>query len=65
MKWPTKSIMQIFVNHSDGYTLQYNNPENSAYTNSRIQLVRQHFVAMSQGLNISANASLPYVSCPV
>jgi len=54
----------IFVNHTDGFTMQYGNPANSAYTNSRIQLVRQHFVKMSEGRNITANATLPLVPCP-
>ncbi|KAI0879314.1 glycoside hydrolase superfamily [Hypoxylon argillaceum] len=53
-----------FVNHSDGFTLQYGNPSNSAYTNSRIQLIRKHFIAMSQGKIIGAQAPLPPVSCP-
>ncbi|KAI1859760.1 hypothetical protein JX265_010209 [Neoarthrinium moseri] len=53
-----------FVDHSDGFTLQYNNPTNSEYTNSRIQLIRKHFVAMSQGKEIPANETLPAVPCP-
>lgn len=54
----------MFVNHSDGFTMQYNNPQNSAYITSRVQLIHQHFTKMSQGLNISANASLLAVPCP-
>ncbi|KAI3396672.1 hypothetical protein diail_11780 [Diaporthe ilicicola] len=54
----------VFVNHTDGYTLQYGNPANSPYTDSRIQLIRQHSVKLSQGEDISANASLPVVPCP-
>ncbi|KAK8089614.1 glycoside hydrolase, partial [Apiospora hydei] len=53
-----------FVDHSDGFTLQYNNPANSEYTNSRIQLIRKHFVAMSQGTEIPSNEDLPAVPCP-
>ncbi|KAI0136507.1 glycoside hydrolase [Xylariales sp. AK1849] len=53
-----------FVNHTDGFTLQYGNPANSAYTNGRIQLIRKHFIAMSEGKEIPANASLPAVACP-
>ncbi|KAI0553601.1 glycoside hydrolase superfamily [Xylaria curta] len=53
-----------FVNHSDGFTLQYGNPSNTAYTNSRIQLIRKHFIAMSQGKTISAGEPLPPVPCP-
>lgn len=57
-------VQQIFVNHTDGYTMQYNNPENSAYITSRIQLVRQHFLKLSKGRDVGANASLPAVPCP-
>ncbi|KAI1118892.1 glycoside hydrolase superfamily [Nemania sp. NC0429] len=53
-----------FVNHSDGFTLQYGNPNNTASTNSRIQLIRKHFIAMSQGRTISPQAPLPPVACP-
>ncbi|KAI1203036.1 glycoside hydrolase superfamily [Nemania serpens] len=53
-----------FVNHSDGFTLQYGNPNNTASTNSRIQLIRKHFIAMSQGRSISATEPLPPVPCP-
>ncbi|RKU42830.1 hypothetical protein DL546_006463 [Coniochaeta pulveracea] len=53
-----------FVNHIDGFTLQYNNPANSAYTDSRIELIRQHLVKMSEGVSISADAALPAVTCP-
>lgn len=57
-------MFQVFVNHTDGFTLQYGNPEYSPYTDSRIQLIHQHSVKLSQGVNISANASLPVVPCP-
>ncbi|KAI0428872.1 glycoside hydrolase superfamily [Xylaria sp. FL1042] len=53
-----------FVNHSDGFTLQYGNPKNTNYTNSRIQLIRKHFITMSQGKNIGAGEPLPPISCP-
>lgn len=56
--------IQTFVNHIDGFTLQYNNPANSAYTDSRIELIRQHLVKMSEGVSISADAALPAVTCP-
>lgn len=52
------------MNHTDGFTLQYGNPANSDYTESRIQLIRQHFLKVSQGQNISADADLPVVPCP-
>jgi mannan endo-1,4-beta-mannosidase len=54
----------VYVNHTDGFTMQYGNPANSAYIDDRIRLVRQHFERMSAGQNISANASLPVVPCP-
>lgn len=54
----------VFVNHTDGFTLQYGNPANSDYTYSRIQLIHRHFVSLSQGQNISAEADLPVVPCP-
>ncbi|KAJ9156952.1 Glycoside hydrolase [Coniochaeta hoffmannii] len=53
-----------FVNHADGFTLQYNNPANSAYTTSRIKLIRQHLVQMGQDVSISEDAALPSVACP-
>ncbi|KAK6865885.1 glycoside hydrolase [Apiospora arundinis] len=53
-----------FVDHSDGFTLQYDNPANSEYTNSRIQLIRKHFLAMSQGVHIPSDEDLPAVPCP-
>jgi mannan endo-1,4-beta-mannosidase len=56
--------LQTFVNHSDGFTLQYNNPANPAYTTSRIKLIRQHLMQMSQNASISADAALQTVACP-
>ncbi|KFY33265.1 hypothetical protein V494_07771 [Pseudogymnoascus sp. VKM F-4513 (FW-928)] len=50
-----------FVNHSDGFTLQYNNPENSAYIDGQISLVRQHYFRM-QGIEV--DGYLPAVACP-
>jgi len=52
---------QIFVNHSDGFALQYNNPLNSANTTGQISLVREHFFAMK---NITVSSDLPAVACP-
>ncbi|KAK0618187.1 glycoside hydrolase superfamily [Bombardia bombarda] len=51
---------QAFVNHSDGFTMQYGNPAHAA----QIRLVRQHFVKTSTGVSISANETLPAVPCP-
>lgn len=58
------AVTQAFVNHTDGFTLQYGNPANSDYTDSRIQLIHQHSVRLSKGQNISADADLPVVPCP-
>ncbi|KAI0009761.1 glycoside hydrolase family 5 protein [Xylariaceae sp. FL0662B] len=53
-----------FVDHNDGFALQYGNPENTAYINGRIQLIRKHFVAISEGREIAVNETLPVVPCP-
>lgn len=52
---------QSFVEHNDGFTLQYNNPENSAYIDGQISLVRQHYFRM-QGIDV--DEYLPAVACP-
>jgi len=62
--WLRLTLLQTFVNHADGFTLQYNNPANSAYTTSRIKLIRQHLVQMGQDVSISEDAALPSVACP-
>ncbi|KAK0747778.1 glycoside hydrolase superfamily [Apiosordaria backusii] len=49
-----------FVEHNDGFTMQYGNPAHAA----QIRIIRQHFVKMSQDLSISADAELPQVPCP-
>ncbi|KAJ2990997.1 hypothetical protein NUW58_g2687 [Xylaria curta] len=53
-----------FVEHSDGFTLQYGNPKNTAFTNGRIRLIRKHHIFMSQGKAISPEDPLPPVPCP-
>ncbi|KAI2629701.1 glycoside hydrolase family 5 protein [Hypoxylon sp. NC1633] len=53
-----------YVDHSDGLALQYGNPRNTANQNSRIQLIRKHFMAMSQGKEIAPDEPLPAVPCP-
>ncbi|KAL7629300.1 hypothetical protein AAE478_000820 [Parahypoxylon ruwenzoriense] len=55
---------ETYVNHGDGLTLQYGNPRNTANQNSRIQLIRKHFTAMSQGKEIAPDEPLPLVPCP-
>ena len=51
----------IFVNHSDGYTLQYGNPANTVQNNTQISLIREHFFRM---MNQTVDSYLPAVACP-
>ena len=51
----------IYVNHSDGYTLQYGNPLNTVQNNTQISTIRQHFFRM-QGENVTSY--LPAQACP-
>ncbi|KAI0189250.1 glycoside hydrolase superfamily [Astrocystis sublimbata] len=53
-----------FVNHDERFTLQYGNPSNSDDITKRTQLIRKHFVAMSEGKSIDAEEPLPSVPCP-
>ncbi|KAI2638107.1 glycoside hydrolase superfamily [Xylaria nigripes] len=53
-----------WVDHDDGFTLQYGNPGNTDYINGRIQLIRKHVVQMSRGEIIGSHEPLPLVSCP-
>ena len=50
------------MNHTDGYTLQYNNPLNTALNNSQISMVREHFFQFNHGETVSRY--LPAVACP-
>lgn len=50
-----------FVNHSDGFTLQYGNPLNTEQNDTQISTMRRHFFAM-QGIDVSEY--LPAVPCP-
>jgi len=50
-----------FVNHSDGYSLQYGNPLNTAKNNTQISTIREHYFAMQ---NITVDSYLPAVACP-
>ncbi|KAF2199871.1 glycoside hydrolase [Delitschia confertaspora ATCC 74209] len=52
---------KTFVEHNDGFTLQYGNPKNPANTTEQISKIRQHMFAM-QGLRVGA--SLPPAPCP-
>ncbi|KAF8839442.1 glycoside hydrolase [Paxillus ammoniavirescens] len=51
----------IYVNHTDGLTMQYGNPLNTVQTNMQIAEMRQHFFRM-KGQNVSTY--LPSVACP-
>lgn len=51
----------MFVNHSDGFPLQYNNRLNTAYNNSRISLIREQFFAMQKN---TVDDCLQAVACP-
>lgn len=50
-----------FVNHTDGFTLQYGNPANTEQNDTQISKIRQHFFKM-QGQHVSSD--LPAVACP-
>lgn len=50
-----------YVNHSDGYALQYGNPANTAENNTQISLIREHFFRMQ---NQTVGSYLPCVPCP-
>ena len=50
-----------FVNHSDGFTLQYGNPANTVKNNTQISVIREHFFRM-QGVEVGGY--LPAVACP-
>lgn len=52
---------QQYVNHSDGYTLQYGNPLNTAENNTQISTIRQHFFKM---MGKTVSAALPATPCP-
>lgn len=52
---------QKYVNHSDGFTLQYGNPALSAATTHSIGLLRQHAYAV-KGKEVPV--ATPGVACP-
>ena len=53
---------KVYVNHTDGFALQYGNPLNSATMNLRIAELRQHFLRING--NEGARLALPKVGCP-
>ena len=50
-----------FVNHTDGFTLQYGNPSNTPRNNTQISHIRQHLFRM-KGVHVGND--LPLVPCP-
>lgn len=52
---------ETYVNHGDGYTMQYGNPNNTDVVNAKISMVREHYFAMQ---NITVDSYLPAVACP-
>lgn len=50
-----------FVNHTDGFTMQYGNPLNTVQNNAQIAKVRKHMFAL-QGVKVGNE--LPPVRCP-
>ncbi|KAK2589948.1 hypothetical protein QQS21_012370 [Conoideocrella luteorostrata] len=50
-----------FVNHTDGFTLQYGNPLNTKQNNSQISIIRQHLWRMR---SVEVGEDLPSVQCP-
>jgi mannan endo-1,4-beta-mannosidase len=51
---------QAYVNHNDGFSLQYGDPSNTAAINTQISTIRKHYFAMQ---SISVDSYLPAVAC--
>ncbi len=51
----------VYVNHSDGYAMQYGNPANTVQNDTQISAIRQHFFAMR---DVDVDSYLPCVPCP-
>lgn len=51
-----------YVNHSDGFTLQYRNPANTAQNNTQIETIRNHFFKMMG--QSPGPVALPLAACP-
>ncbi|KAH9216806.1 hypothetical protein DL95DRAFT_495856 [Leptodontidium sp. 2 PMI_412] len=51
---------ETYVPHSDGFTMHYGGPNNSAADNAQISTMRQHYFAM-QGIIV--DSYLPSVAC--
>ena len=52
---------ETFVEHDDGFTLQYGNPANTQRNDTQISTIRQHFFRMQ---NLTVSSYLPAVPCP-
>lgn len=50
-----------YVNHNDGFTLQYNNPANPTNVTEQISKIRQHLFKMK---GQTVDATLPIAPCP-
>ena len=50
-----------FVNHTDGFSLQYGNPLNTAHNNSQIAKIRRHLFRMK---GVEVDDYLPASPCP-
>ena len=50
-----------YVNHSDGFALQYGNPENTVVNNTDIAIIRKHLFAMKGEV---VGDGLPPTPCP-
>lgn len=59
--WEEADSEQTYVDHSDGFTMHYGNPNNTEWENKQIALTRKHFFAMQ---NITVDDYLPSVACP-
>jgi mannan endo-1,4-beta-mannosidase len=54
-----------FVNHTDGFELQYGNPLNTKQNNTQIAIIRDHFFAMrGESAGNQGPSYLPAVACP-
>jgi len=52
---------RVYVNHNDGFTLQYGNPDNTPMATRNIEIIRQHAFAM-MGQNVPL--ATPALECP-
>lgn len=56
----------IFVNHTDGYTMHFNDPSNTVHNNTQIGYVRDHLFRMKneEPTNFTGSIPLPLAPCP-